>query len=76
MRKNLNTSYTCYAGVVGMTGGKRKKQPHEYYRKMGISMPADLAEEIDRKRGLIPRAIYIADCLRKYLKMEEKKNQS
>jgi len=53
-----------------MTGRKRK-QPHEYYRKIGISLPADLAEEIDQKRGLIPRAIYIAHCLREYLKLKK-----
>lgn len=37
-------------------------------KPVGISLPTDLLELIDTKRGRIPRSTYVADILRKALK--------
>lgn len=40
-----------------------------------ISIPADLLDEIDSERGLVPRSAYITDILRKRKLMRDGKCQ-
>jgi metal-responsive CopG/Arc/MetJ family transcriptional regulator len=42
--------------------------------RFGITIEEKLLAEIEERRGLIPRATYIEDCLRKYLKFNQKKD--
>lgn len=42
--------------------------------RFGLTMSPDLLKLIDEKRGLIPRATYIEDCLRKYLDLKDLKS--
>jgi metal-responsive CopG/Arc/MetJ family transcriptional regulator len=46
------------------------------YRRISVTLPEDLAELLDKKRGLIPRSTYVAHWLAEHLKGEPKKKSS
>lgn len=39
-------------------------------KKISISIDGDLLEEMDRKRGMIPRSAYMGDILKRMIKNE------